>query len=59
MAAAIADCEALLCRGKGWGAYQSMKQFSITPIITDIPGMEEAVMAYANGTIVDHVDRLH
>jgi hypothetical protein len=43
----------------GWGAYQSMKQFNITPVVTDIPGMEEAVMAYVNGTIVDHLDRLH
>jgi predicted Fe-Mo cluster-binding NifX family protein len=59
MAAAIADCEALLCRGMGWGAYQSMKQFNITPVVTDIPDMEEAVMAYVDGTIVDHVDRLH
>lgn len=59
MAAAIADCEALLCRGMGWGAYQSMKQFNIAPVVTDIPDMEEAVMAYVNGTIVDHVDRLH
>ena len=59
MAAAIADCEALLCRGMGWGAYQSMKQFNITPVVTNIADMEEAVMAYVNDTIVDHVDRLH
>ena len=59
MASAIADCEALLCRGMGYGAYQSMKQFNITPVVTDIADMEEAVMAYADGTIVDHVDRLH
>jgi predicted Fe-Mo cluster-binding NifX family protein len=59
MAEAIADCEALLCRGMGMGAYQSMQVRGIRPVVTDIAGIDEAVMAYVNGTIVDRVDRLH
>jgi predicted Fe-Mo cluster-binding NifX family protein len=59
MARAIADCEALLCRGMGMGAYESMKQVSIKPVVTDISDIQEAVMAYVNGTIVDLTDRLH
>ncbi len=59
MAEAIADCEALLCRGMGRGAYESMKVRNIRPVVTDIATIDEAVMAYANGQIVDYVDRLH
>jgi predicted Fe-Mo cluster-binding NifX family protein len=59
MAMAIADCEALLCRGMGMGAYDSMKARNIRPVVTDISDIDEAVLAYASGQIVDHVDRLH
>jgi predicted Fe-Mo cluster-binding NifX family protein len=59
MAAAIADCEVLLCQGMGWGAYESMKQAGITPIVTDIAEIEAAVQAYLDGTIVDHKEFLH
>lgn len=59
MAEAIADCEALLCRGMGAGAYYSMEQRGIRPVVTDIADIEEAVQAYIDGTIVDHVHKLH
>jgi predicted Fe-Mo cluster-binding NifX family protein len=59
MAEAIADCEALLCRGMGMGAYESMKTRGIRPIVTDIASIDEAVMAYVEGRIVDLVERLH
>ena len=59
MAEAITDCEALLCRGMGRGAYESMKMRSIRPVVTDIADIDEAVMAYIQGTIIDQVDRLH
>ena len=59
MSAAIADCQALLARGMGAGAYQSMEQAGIRPVITDIPTIDEAVQAYLTGGIVDHTERLH
>jgi predicted Fe-Mo cluster-binding NifX family protein len=59
MAEAIADCEALLCRGMGMGAYESMKVRGIRPIVTDIASIDEAVMAYAKGQITDHTENLH
>jgi predicted Fe-Mo cluster-binding NifX family protein len=59
MAEAIADCEVLLCRGMGAGAYESMKQAGIRPIVTDISDIDEAVQAYVMGRMVDHVERLH
>ena len=59
MSDAIADCEALLCRGMGMGAYESMKMRGIRPVVTDIASIDEAVLAYVEGKIVDRVDRLH
>jgi predicted Fe-Mo cluster-binding NifX family protein len=59
MAEAIADCEALLCRGMGMGAYESMKTRGIKPVVTDIASIDEAVMAYVEGRIVDQVEHLH
>jgi predicted Fe-Mo cluster-binding NifX family protein len=59
MSEAIADCEALLCGGMGMGAYWSMEQRGIKPVVTDIVDIEEAVLAYADGKIVDRVDKLH
>jgi len=59
MAEAILDCEALLCGGMGMGAYQSMIERGIKPVVTDIAEIDQAVMAYAEGKIVDRVDWLH
>lgn len=41
------------------GAYENMRSRSIKPIVTDIANIDEAVMAYVNGQIVDHVEKLH
>jgi predicted Fe-Mo cluster-binding NifX family protein len=59
MSDTIADCDALLCRGMGLGAYESMKMRGIRPIVTDIAVIDEAVLAYVDGTIVDQVEKLH
>ncbi len=59
MAEPIADCEALLCGGMGMGAYQSMVARGIKPVVTDIWDIDQAALAYAQGNIVDRVDKLH
>ena len=59
MAEAISDCEALLCRGMGMGAYESMKVVGIRPVVTEIAEIDAAVMAYVDGVLTDHVERLH
>lgn len=59
MADAIADCEVLLARGMGAGAYESMKQANIRPVVTDIAIIDEAVQAYLAGSLEDHVEKLH
>jgi len=59
MAAAIADCEVLLARGMGAGAYESMRQAGIRPVVTDLATIDEAVQAVIAGQIVDHTEQLH
>ena len=59
MAAPIADCQVLLARGMGAGAHASLQQAGIRPIITTIANIEEAALQAANGTIIDHQERLH
>ena len=59
MAQAIADCEVLLCRGMGYGAYQSMQRMGITPVVTDLEEVDAAALAYAEGRLADHPELLH
>jgi predicted Fe-Mo cluster-binding NifX family protein len=59
MAAAIADCQVLLARGMGAGAYQSLAQAGIRPVVTDIAGIDQAVQAFIEGRLVDHPEWLH
>ncbi len=59
MAEAIKDCQILLARGMGNGAYQSMLQLNIKPIVTDIQNIEDAAKALINDSIIDHTEKLH
>ncbi len=55
----ISDCDMILARGMGRGAYVSAQQFKIRPIVTDIPEIEAAAQAVISGEIVDHTEKLH
>ena len=55
----ISDCQVLLARGMGAGAYNSIRAANIRSIITDVPMITDAVRAYLAGALVDHTERLH
>ena len=59
MAQAIADCKALLCGGMGMGAYESMRQLNIQPVVTDMSDIDTAVQAFIDGKLIDHTEMLH
>jgi predicted Fe-Mo cluster-binding NifX family protein len=59
MTANIADCGILVACGMGNGAYQHMLNVNIRPIITSIVKIDDAVREIIDGTIVDHVEKLH
>ncbi len=55
----ISDCDVLLARGMGQGAYVGLQQTGIKPVVTDIADIEQAAQAVIDGTIVDHTEKLH
>jgi predicted Fe-Mo cluster-binding NifX family protein len=59
MFSVIDDCEVLIVRGMGRGAYSHAIESGITPIVTDIESIAEAVDASMAGTIINHIDQLH
>jgi len=59
MAQAIADCEAIICGGMGAGAYESMRQLNIRPVVTDLRKIDDAIQAYLAGSLQDHTELLH
>jgi predicted Fe-Mo cluster-binding NifX family protein len=59
MAASITDCAAMVVRGMGRPAYESVLQSGVRPIVTTVPSIDEAAAAYVAGTLTDHVERLH
>jgi predicted Fe-Mo cluster-binding NifX family protein len=59
MAEPIRDCEVVLTRGMGGGAYNSLQRAGIRPIITVLTNIDEAALQAANGSIEDHPERLH
>jgi transcriptional regulator with XRE-family HTH domain/predicted Fe-Mo cluster-binding NifX family protein len=59
MAEAISDCKALICGGMGMGAYESMREFNIKPVVTQLTNIEEAVQAFIDGKLIDQTELLH
>jgi len=55
----ISDCEALIARGMGWGAFEAIRSTGIKPFITDLELAEDAVKAYVAGKLDSHTERLH
>jgi predicted Fe-Mo cluster-binding NifX family protein len=55
----IQDCQVLLARGMSWSARECLISAGVRPILTDIASLDEAVQAYLDGSIVDHVEILH
>jgi predicted Fe-Mo cluster-binding NifX family protein len=59
MIESIQDCEAIIVRGMGRGAYLAMEQANIRPFVTELADAEKAVKAYIGGTLEDHTEQLH
>jgi predicted Fe-Mo cluster-binding NifX family protein len=55
----VSDCEALIARGMGNGAYEAIKGAGLKPFLTDMELAEDAVNAFVAGKLDDHTERLH
>jgi predicted Fe-Mo cluster-binding NifX family protein len=59
MAETISDCQVLIVGGMGMGAYEGMQSHNISPIITDVSSIDEAVSLYIAGKLINLKERLH
>ncbi|UCH87554.1 MAG: NifB/NifX family molybdenum-iron cluster-binding protein [Dehalococcoidia bacterium] len=59
MAETIADCDVLIAGGMGQGAYESLKDYGIRPIVTEIGDIREAILRYLEGNLPNLRERLH
>lgn len=59
MLASITDCRTVVARGMGSGAYQHLAEANITPIVTGLKEIDAALQAFVEGSLVNHVERLH
>lgn len=55
----IRDCQVLIGRGMGRGAFEKLTRIGVRPILTDIQGIDEAIQAYLQGQLTDHPERIH
>ena len=59
MAETISDCRVLIAGGMGWGARESLKEYDIEPIVTDVGNIDEAVRLYLEGKLANQTELLH
>lgn len=55
----ISDCEVLVAGGMGAGAYSAIRESGLTPILTDIKTIDDALAAYLSGTLENRIERVH
>ena len=59
MAGVILDCQVLVARGMGQGAFDNLQRQGIQPLLTEIGEIEAALEAYRDGRLIDRPERLH
>lgn len=59
MIAPILDCQMMVTRGMDRGAYLHCIEAKVAPVITNCEMIEDALMDIVDGTIVNHMERLH
>jgi predicted Fe-Mo cluster-binding NifX family protein len=55
----VSDCEALIAKGMGMGAYQAITAAGLRAYVSDLSLAEEAARAYAAGRLDSHLERPH
>lgn len=55
----ITDCQMVVARGMGTGAYEFLTEAKITPILTIDRTIDDAVRDIVNQNMINHFERLH
>jgi predicted Fe-Mo cluster-binding NifX family protein len=59
MIGVVSDCAAIIAGGMGAPAYASIQAANLTPILTDLRDVDQVAQAYAAGTLVNRIERVH
>jgi len=59
MLAAIADCQVVLAGGMGQGMYGNLQQVGIRPILTEVEDIQDAILAFIQGRLVERPESVH
>lgn len=59
MVGSILDCQLVIARGMGQGAYGHLENAGLQILLTDSKSIDEAVQAYQEGSLSHQPDRLH
>jgi len=59
MLSVIADCQAVLAGGMGFGMQRNLEEVGIRPLLTEVADIEEAVRAFAEGRLAVRPDLAH
>ncbi len=55
----IKDCNMVVARGMGFSIFNFLTSLGITPIVTTIKEIDDALSEIVEGTIQNHTERLH
>ena len=53
----LRDCDVVLARGMGRRIYDDLRGANIESVITTLPGVDEAIAAYIDGTLIDNPEK--
>jgi predicted Fe-Mo cluster-binding NifX family protein len=59
MVSPVLDCQAVIVRGMGQGAVESIRRANLTPVLTGLHTIDEVIGAVASGTIDHDPQRIH
>jgi predicted Fe-Mo cluster-binding NifX family protein len=55
----VSDCAVIIAGGMGTPAFNAIQSAGLTPILTDEQEINRAATAYASGTLVNRMERVH
>lgn len=59
MVSPVADCDMVVARGMGLGAFNALKSANLDAVLTDIVLIEDALQACLDGNLDHHPEKLH
>ena len=59
MAEIMEDCQMVIARGMGPGAFENLSSLGLHPVLTDLHTIDEAIQAVGEGTIAHRPERIH